>query len=490
MKNVILTSSLMQRDIATAYDPTHRSWSTAEPVGPSLVEVPELEGTLLLSEQALMEATGDFGHLLKHRPSVVLRPRSAEDIVQMVRFARRHGLKVTPRGQGHTLYGQSQVEPGISIDMRSLCRIHSIQEDRAEVDAGILWRTLVEQTLSQGKTPPVLPDFVGLTVGGTLALGGLSGVSFRHGLQVDNVYALQVVTGEGHLVTCSPSQHRDLFEATLAGLGQCAIIVRATIRLVPAPTHVRIYNLPYADLGALLRDQTRAADDDRFDYLGGVTIPGPDGSWNHLLQVRVFHTQPARVDDAELLEGFSYQRDASAQLTFVDMPYRDWVNRLEPEMEELQRLGLYGCPHPWSDLFVPASKIESFASEVLAQTPPREITQHFPVLFYVFKRDRHSRPLFRFPDESTFYLFSILRTVTPDTRTAAEMLAENRALYERVRSWGGTHYAHAALDMSPADWEAHYGAAVWKDFSAAKRRYDPDGVLTPGVHIFSAPPKR
>lgn len=46
-----------------------------------------------------------------------------------------------------------------------------------------------------------------------------------------------------------------LFYAVLAGLGRCAVLVRATLRLVPAPANVRHYILFYPTVDALTADQ-------------------------------------------------------------------------------------------------------------------------------------------------------------------------------------------------------------------------------------------
>src|SRR5918992_1039110 len=119
----------------------------------------------------------------------------------------------------------SQADAGVVIDMSTLNQIHSITPDRAVVDAGVVWRDLLLVTTPAGLTPPVLTDYTRLTVGGTLSVGGVSGRSYRHGAQVDNVLELQVVTGEGQLLTCSATENQRLFEAALAGLGLCAVIV-------------------------------------------------------------------------------------------------------------------------------------------------------------------------------------------------------------------------------------------------------------------------
>ena len=55
----------------------------------------------------------------------------------------------------------------------------------------------------------------------------------------------------------------------LGSLGQLAIVVRATIRLVPAPTRARTYQLFYSDLDTYLADQRRALAEGRFTSLEG-----------------------------------------------------------------------------------------------------------------------------------------------------------------------------------------------------------------------------
>src|SRR5437588_9356342 len=91
----------------------------------------------------------------------------------------------------------------------------------------------VPAALEHRLTPPVLTDYLELTVGGTLSAGGIGGTSHRHGPQVDHVRELEVVTGTGEIVTCSPASNTAVFSGALAGYGQAGIITRATIPLIP-----------------------------------------------------------------------------------------------------------------------------------------------------------------------------------------------------------------------------------------------------------------
>lgn len=471
--------NLSPDSVATAFDPATRSWRSAADTRTGLEKLPELDGVLLISTEALKEAADDFGHVVNRSPSAVLRPGSADDIARMIRFARKHRLKIGPRGQAHTMYGHAQVEAGIVIDMSSLGTIHALSEDRAELDAGVLWSTLVAQAVALGLTPPVLTDVLELSVGGTLAVGGVSGNSFRYGVQVDNVLELQVVTGEGEQLTCSPLQHRELFDMVLAGLGQCGLIVRATLRLIPAPMRVRSFGLSYADAGTMIQEQLRLIEEGRFDYVGGAILPASGGGWAYQTMVATYYSPPTQVDEAQLLAGLAGQTGAAG----TDMTYLEWANRITQAMADLRSAGLFARPHPWCDLLVPASKLEAFLDGALKELTPAEITPQFPVLTYPFKRKHLTRPLFRVPEEDSFFLLDILRTASPETRGAAQMVAHNRQLFERNRAWGGTHYVISAIPCSPEDWKQHYGSA-WDGFTAAKRRYDPDNVLTPGPGIF------
>src|SRR5499426_3330971 len=71
-------------------------------------DLTDLSGTLLFDDAARQAAADDFGHIVHHLPTAVLKPGSIQDIVKLVQFANRHGVKVSMRGQGHAMFGQAQ----------------------------------------------------------------------------------------------------------------------------------------------------------------------------------------------------------------------------------------------------------------------------------------------------------------------------------------------------------------------------------------------
>ncbi|RKS09141.1 FAD/FMN-containing dehydrogenase [Nocardiopsis sp. Huas11] len=477
-----LVAGLAAGVVATGFDPLARAWADDA----SLAEedrVPALDGELVFDEESRAAAADDFGHDVSRHPRAVLRPGSVRDVERMVRYCRARRIPVAARGQGHSTRGQAQVEEGLVIETATLDRL-VVGDDRAEVGAGVRWSQVLSAALPYGLTPPVLTDYLELSVGGTLAVGGVGGTTQHHGLQVDTVVELDVVTGEGRRLRCSPGERPELFHAVLGGLGQCAVIVGATVRLAPAPETVRLYHLYYETVEALTADQRLVLADGRFDYLEGQAQSLPEGGagWRFMLEAVAFHDGSAPPDDEVLLADLS---DTRADAETEDLPYLDFADRLAPSVEFLKSIGAWYDPHPWWNVFVPSGAFDALAASALAEMTQEDVGPTGVVLLYPIRREPLGTTLPRVPDEPVVFLFALLKTATPAPGVPdnAAMVEANRALYERVRDAGGFQYPVGSIPMDRADWRAHFGPA-WDDFAAAKAAHDPAGILAPGQGIF------
>jgi FAD/FMN-containing dehydrogenase len=471
--------------IVTAFVPTARIWATTAPLPPSAVPIPPLDGHLVLVGDIVEAAASDFGRVISRQPFAVLQPGSVTDIATMVAFARKHTLTIGAMGkvgESHSTFGQAQVDAGIVIDMARLNQIHAINDDNAVVDGGVRWVHLLAQTIPLGKAPPTLTDYVNLSIGGTLAVGGIGGQAFRHGFQVDNVLELEVVTGRGQRVTCSPTQRPFLFTAVRAGLGQCGVIVRARVRLVDVPSHTRTYTALYGDLQTLMRDQERLVQEGRFDYIEGQAVPNQEtgSGWVFLLEAVKYFAADAPPDDEALLAGLAFIA-GSAQT--VDRSFVDFANRLAPSVELLRQLGLWELPHPWFDMFVPGAEAAPFIQGVLDHETSETMGPGSVILIYPFLKSKVTTRFLALPDSEITYLFSLLRT-TPPLADPHDQVQRNRAIYEDLRLIGGKRYAISSVPFCHDDWQDHFGAQ-WRRFVLAKVCYDPHNVLTPGQGIFS-----
>lgn len=438
-------------------------------------------GELDCSTEARAATASDFGHIVHKQPQAVLKPSSPTDIAAATRWAGSKGLRVAARGQGHSIFGRAMADMGVVIDMTRLNKIHRIDDDRIVVDAGTTWQAVLDATLPHGLTPPVLTNYLGLSVGGTLTVGGIGGTTSRHGMQTDNVLELRVVTGDGRELTCSPSSNTDLFDAVRGGLGQCAIITSATLRLVPAPERVLRLQLFYPDLHALATDQRRVLTEGRFDQLQGAVLPDGASGWRYQLEAAVQYDGSAIPEANELLNDLSGDRSAAV---ISDLTYREDAG-LFGRLENLLRSnGQWLYPHPWWLTFLRASNAEQLAVDIVQQLTAADVGPFGRLTFYPMRTNALRCPLVRTPDENVAFVCNIIRLpASNDAGRIERMIADNRMLYDRIRKAGGFLYPVSAFPMRAADWKDHFGSA-WQFLSDAKERYDPRHTLTPGYELF------
>jgi len=215
-----------------------------------------IQGTVDYTPASTGSVARDFGGMNRVRPLGVIRPANASDVAAAVRAAAEtRDMTVAARGNGHSINGQAMAHRGLVLDMRAMgdhpSNVVVLEEDNnghcyADVSGGALWEDVLKRcVLGHGLAPRSWTDYLALTVGGTLSNAGVSGQAFRYGPQTSNVTELEVVTGRGKTIICSPSLHSELFFAVLGGLGQFGVITRARIPLQKAPDMVGISEISF-----------------------------------------------------------------------------------------------------------------------------------------------------------------------------------------------------------------------------------------------------
>ncbi|WOL13728.1 cytokinin dehydrogenase 11 [Canna indica] len=469
-------------------------------------------------------AAGDFGGMAFVLPARYLRPSTAEDIARVVRLAARSScLTVAARGNGHSVGGQAMAGGGIVLDMRCLgppVKLVLCGGAAAAVDVpgGALWAEVLNWSVrNHGMAPVSWTDYLGLTVGGTLSNGGISGQAFRRGPQVANVAELEVVTGAGERCVCSSSSSSDLFFAALGGLGQFGVITRARIPLVPAPKMVRWIRVVYRTFEEYAGDAewlVTRPDSAAFDYVEGFAflndaadpvsgwstvpipaitggfdpdkIPADSGPILYCLELALHydHREADQVDErAEvMLQPLRYVRglEFAADVSYVEFLLR--VGRVE---EEAREAGTWATPHPWLNLLISSSDIADFDRAVFKRILRRGVGG--PMLVYPLRRSKwDTRMSVAVPESEVFYLVALLRFVPPCAGEAAvkEAVAQNREIVRYCESKGYDFKVYIPRYESEGEWAWHFGRD-WALFVERKRRYDPAAILAPGQTIFS-----
>jgi FAD/FMN-containing dehydrogenase len=167
---------------------------------------------------------------------------------------------------------------GHAIDLAHFNEVIAVDPAAGVVKAEgmIRYVDLVDATLARAAMPAVVPQLKSITLGGAVAGVGIESSSFRRGLVHDAVVALDVLTGEGRIVTCTPdNEHRDLFFGFPNSYGTLGYALAVTAALAAVKPFVAVEHVRYGDADACFADVARHCAEGRLDFLDGtVFAPG------------------------------------------------------------------------------------------------------------------------------------------------------------------------------------------------------------------------
>jgi FAD/FMN-containing dehydrogenase len=211
--------------------------AAASPLTPAAIRdfAVGLSGTVLAPSHPEFDATAAVRQLAATgRPALLVRPADTADVARAVAFARRHGLEIAIRGGGHSGAGHSTGDGVLVIDTRDLREI-SIDPDgrRLRAGAGLPAGDVIDAAAVYGLTVP-FGDTASVGIAGITLGGGLGYLSRQHGLTIDNVLAIELVTADGRVVTASEASEPELFWALRGGGGNFGVVTAVEYRLVEA----------------------------------------------------------------------------------------------------------------------------------------------------------------------------------------------------------------------------------------------------------------
>jgi len=177
------------------------------------------------------EARSVFYGGIDRRPAVIVRVKDANDIVQVVTFARETGLELAIRGGGHSTAGHSVCEGGIVLDLSDMRAIDiDVKRRTAWAETGV---TAGEYTVAAGAhgLATGFGDTGSVGIGGITLGGGIGYLVRKYGLTIDDLLAAELVTANGQLLHVNAESHPDLFWAIRGGGGNFGVATRFQFRL-------------------------------------------------------------------------------------------------------------------------------------------------------------------------------------------------------------------------------------------------------------------
>ena len=170
---------------------------------------------------------------IDRRPALIARCAGVADVIAALGLAKRAGLQVAVRSGGHSFPGLSMCDGGIVIDLSLMRAIRVDPETRtARTQAGALWGDFDHETQAFGlaTTGGIVTHtgVAGLTLG-----GGIGWLQRKHGLTIDQLIGVDLITAEGELVKASAAENVDLFWGVRGGGGNFGIVTEFEFRLHP-----------------------------------------------------------------------------------------------------------------------------------------------------------------------------------------------------------------------------------------------------------------
>ncbi len=218
----------------------------------------------------------DFGGLRKKQADILVTARNEQDIVHTLKVAQEAEVPVTVRGAGHSCNGQSLCSGGIILEnFIEGAQVEFLENDLVQVTGRSRWRE-VERLLNKSlRQTPILTDYLDMSVGGTLSVGGIGLNSIVNGFQVDNVCRVRLIQPNGHVLWCSPEENEELFRFALAGLGQVGIIEKVVMKTEPYRRFTHVITRKHASISEMLSYlPDLALPDNGVQHFNGYIYPG------------------------------------------------------------------------------------------------------------------------------------------------------------------------------------------------------------------------
>ncbi|MBX3260212.1 MAG: FAD-binding oxidoreductase [Labilithrix sp.] len=271
-------------------------------------------------------------------------------------------------------------------------------------EPGVTFVDLVAATLKHGLAPIVVPELETITIGGAVSGCSLESASFRHGGFHDTCLEYEVITTDGVVLRCTPTnEHRLVFQMMHGSFGTLGVLSKLRFRLVPAKPYVKVTYDTYPTLREYTAAIRRYAAAEDVDFIDGI-IHGPDkyvlsvgrfvdeAPYTHRYDwVRVYwKSTGTRIEDYLRTRDYFFRYDRGV----TNVQPRSFVgrllfgkllssSRLLRLADVLNRFLSADRPNVTVDLFLPIAKLEPFMRWY------RSAIDHFPLWCVPYRRVRY-----------------------------------------------------------------------------------------------------
>src|SRR5213082_1036951 len=433
--------------------------------------------------------------LNRTRVRELLRPRTSDELAEIVHSASRKGLPISVSGCRHSMGGQQFATDSICIDARSLDRVISFDQERGliEAEAGIQWpkliRTYLDAQADKAKQWGIAQKQTGadtFTLGGSLS-SNVHGRGLAMKPLISNIESFTLINADGKSVRCSRDENHELFRLAIGGYGMFGLIESVTLRLVPRQKLRRVVEIIRAsDLPKLFEERIAqnflygdfqfSVDEKSTDFLqrGVFSCYQPidehepivagkelrDDDWLELLRLAYTDREKAftRYSDYYLsTNGQTYWSDTNQLSAYLPNYARKIREQIGGEESSLII----------TEIYVPRSDLPNFLAQVAELLRSNHTIAIYGTVRLIEEDDESFLAWARKP--YACIIFNLLSLHTP---AGIEASARSfRGLIDLAIARGGSYYLTYHKFAKPEQVIACY--PQFKEFLNLKKKYDP-----------------
>ncbi len=413
-------------------------------------------------------------------PEVVIWPKSADEVVEIIRYADEHRIPVTGWGSGSSLEGNPiPVCGGVVLNFNLMNRIVEIREEdfQADVEPGVVYQDLNEKLRHRGLFFPPDPG-ARATLGGMIANNASGTRTVRYGATRHNVLRLELITADGKTLrigtrSSKTSSGLDLINLFVGSEGTLGIVVEATVRLVglPAAFSAAVASLPTVDAcsRAVFQIMRAGLDPAALELMSPECIEVMNQERDLGLPVSPtlfmeFHgtAESHLADVLSMAQEICEEEGGSGFRTGLGREERDRLFRARHELSEMIRRRHPDRTHITADVAVPISAYP----DLIAWS--RRALEEAGIPGYIFSHAGDGN------------LHLVFMGTTGDKKEWAEIGRIYDRLVARALAAGGTATGEHGVGLGKRKYmEAEHGSGLaW--MRRLKDLFDPNHILNPG----------
>lgn len=441
--------------------------------------------------------------------SDVLQPTTSEEVRRAILSVAQAGESLGFRGSGCSYGDASLNSPGKVLDLSQMNRVLSFDPERglARVQPGVTIEQLWQRSISHGFWPAVVPGTMKVSVGGAAALNIHGKNNYAVGTFGEHIRSFKLITPTGEEISCSSTDHADLFFSAIGGLGMLGCFTELELQLKKVHSgRVRVNALVAANLEEQIRlfEELRCSS----DYLvSWVDLYGRGASLGRGVLHRAVNFQSGEDPTGKGYLSAIHQRVPTHVLGFVPkgwlwpamwvarrMGLTGWINATKMKAGTYEeRKGSYCQSHGafhflldyvprWHWMTKPRGLIQfqpfvplECALEVLSCLI--EDCQRAALVPYLGVLKRHRSDPFLLTHGLDGFSLAMDFAIPSTSRHRARLWDLCDRMTDRVLTAGGRFYYAKDSTLRPSDPLRIHGADALRQFRDLKANYDPERVL-------------